>query len=1522
MSAYKKTSNQKTHYFHLETMEERILFSADAAFAVVDTAPVTAIDVALLDQASNEDLASQDVSYYLRKELVIVDSALPDADGLLAELNKLDDAKYDVVILNDTDDSISEIGNLLKGYNKLSAVHLLSHGASGEVQLGSESIDTMDLLARASDIASWRTALAPDADFLLYGCDVAADGEGRQFVDTFARLTGADVNASSDVTGATTKGGDWKLEYQRGKIESGIVVSQEIQSKYDATLAIHTVSSLNDAGAGTLREAITNSIAGDSIEFSVAGTISLNSELPSIVVQVIIDGSSAPGYADSPVITIDGTNLTTPTASGLVLDSGSDASIIKNVSIVNFPNHGISISDSSNHIIQSNYIGTDGTNNLGNGSAGISISSSSGITIGGDRDAGEGNVISGNDLGVDIEGANSSDNLVYGNDIGTNAVITAAIPNQTAGVKLSAGATFNQIGGIRSSGWGNTISGNGVGVILTGGATDYNQLFGNRIGVNYDNTIVIGNTGDGVQVLDASSNNLIGGPENGEGQTISGNVRGVYLSGAGTDNNLIQWSWIGVGNDGVTPGFGNSSYGVEITNGASYNTVGGVKGNTISGNAVGISINGVGTSFNQVKANNMGVDVTGAVAMPNEGAAIEITGAATSNTIGGDVYFGEGNVLSGNGDGIVINGVGTDDNNIEGNRIGIQATYTDPLGNTGDGVRVEAGASNNNIGHTIFGRGNFIGDNTNGVVISGAGTESNTILGNHIGSGFFGTEALGNSGHGILIENGASNTIIGDSIGRNYIVDNDVGIGITDGGTSNNTVLGNHIGVVRGSASALANTSFGIQISNSASGNTIGGSSIASAELNHISGNGVGIDIGGIGTNANIVKTNIIGLNGSTDGPMGNTTEGIRIHSGASSNIIGGDDSFEINIIGGNQTGVYIGGANTTNNEINWNFVGLNAAGDGAVGNTGSGIVIADGASNNSLGTQGIVVIGGNDIGLEISGSGTTGNTITQTVLGYDATFEGAIGNTNEGIKIHNQASSNVVDGVVSGFNSTGISISGANTDNNSVRNTSIGYSAVSTAVGGNSLHGVLISEGAQNNTIGGSSWASAGNTIIGNGTGVSIQGVGTNLNTVTANVIGTNDQSAGSLGNTAAGVEIVGGAALNDIGGSVAGLGNVISQNNIGIFISGSDDNKLHGNLIGTNIDGTAGLGNTQAGIEISGGSQGNAVGGSTSDSRNIISDNSDGVVLSGDGTSNNTLFNNYIGTNVTGDLALGNSAAGIRLDSGAEHNEIGGDKLSAEGNLISGNGIGIVFSGNGTSNNEAKGNLIGTTADGSGALGNLAQGILIDTGASHNIIGGSSDNGLGNVISANLNSGIFIDGAQTNNNDVFGNLIGTTADGDSALGNGLHGVQIVHAEFIQIGTATGSGMGNTISANSGDGIYLFGAHSAKIQSNYIGTSSDGISELGNAGFGVLVDEGSTDTLIGVVGSSGERNIISGNVLGGVKVDGANNSSTSTASNTISGNYIGTAADGLTPIGNGDTGVEVTGGAENTTVGGDRSAA
>jgi hypothetical protein len=200
------------------------------------------------------------------------------------------------------------------------------------------------------------------------------------------------------------------------------------------------------------------------------------------------------------------------------------------------------------------------------------------------------------------------------------------------------------------------------------------------------------------------------------------------------------------------------------------------------------------------------------------------------------------------------------------------------------------------------------------------------------------------------------------------------------------------------------------------------------------------------------------------------------------------------------------------------------------------------------------------------------------------------------------------------------------------------------------------------------------------------------------------------------------------------------------------------------------------------------------------------------------------YLGTDLTGTAAAGNSIGISILNSSS--NLIGG-QVPAEGNVISANVLdGILLQGAGSTANTIAFNEIGSSADGNSPLGNLNG---IDVQSSSNQIGSLSPGG-GNLIVANRNAGIAFKTAVARNNAVHGNRIGLAADGHTPLGNAFAGIDLLtDAGSEQIG-GTGPGDGNVIAFNGTTGVRVFSQHNSILSNSILGNRLAGI-DLEGAG-------------------------------------------------------------------------------------------
>ena len=129
----------------------------------------------------------------------------------------------EVVVLDARTDGLRQMADALSGRKNISAVHLISHGAQGALALGSLTLDSQALRGRGPDLARIREALGDEADLLLYGCEVGRGAEGQAFMALLAEATGAQVAASTNLTGDAGQGGDWLLEHRTGPLRSTVL---------------------------------------------------------------------------------------------------------------------------------------------------------------------------------------------------------------------------------------------------------------------------------------------------------------------------------------------------------------------------------------------------------------------------------------------------------------------------------------------------------------------------------------------------------------------------------------------------------------------------------------------------------------------------------------------------------------------------------------------------------------------------------------------------------------------------------------------------------------------------------------------------------------------------------------------------------------------------------------------------------------------------------------------------------------------------------------------------------------------------------------------------------------------------------------------------------------------------------------------------------------------------------------------------------------------------------------------------
>ena len=749
--------------------------------------------------------------------------------------------------------------------------------------------------------------------------------------------------------------------------------------------------------------------------------------------------------------------------------------------------------------------------------------------------------------------------------------------------------------------------------------------------------------GWGIRVIGADSTQIGGGFAALRNVIANSRDAGISIEG-GSKHTLIAGEYIGLDALGRPAGNGR---GIVVAGSDSTTIGGGPAGfrNFIANNqGIGISIEG-GSKHTLVTGNSIGIDAAGRSG--GNGTGIVVDGSE-STTIGGAVA-GFRNIIARNqGAGIVIQG-GSKHTLVTGNYVGVDAAG-DTAGN-GTGIAI-AGADSNTVGGALPLERNVISGNVHqGIVLQG-GSSSNTLLGNFIGTDTLGAQKMGNGGVGVFVVAAPNNTIGGTSAAaRNVIAGNTLG-GITIQTSNNTRVYGNYVGVSATGVAPLGNGKVGIAVKD-ATATLIGalppsttshaaaaaggcGSltpSPSSTPGNLISSNdSVGISISGKaarGTriSANYVGTDLTGLRG-----LGNGSDGIFVED-APDTWIGAGAPGSGNLVSDNgRAGIHVAGTDAADAFVQGNTVGTTYDGVLPLGNGRSGIYV-DGAPKVQVG--GVLAIlcnlvSGNGRSGALSGvivehAAAAGTRVQGNFVGVDRTGMKPLGNTGDGVQVKNTP-----DVLVGGANNPAT------------------HSMPRNIISANQQRGVSV-------------WGDSANHV-----------------SILGNYIGPNSSGNGPVGaittNQVAGVE-VDSAPRASIGDSTQATRNVISGNDVGVFILGppATETRVQNNYIGTTADGISALKNVDAGVVIYNaprnhiGFPGTLPGPPFG---NLIAGNDDlrwtgAVVLYGDSAFGNLVQGNLIGTQKDGKTAQPNRFNNVVIQQNANHNTIGGaDSLA--GNVI----------------------------------------------------------------------------------------------------------------------------------------------------------------------------------------------------------------------------------------------------------------
>lgn len=1169
---------------------------------------------------------------------------------------------------------------------------------------------------------------------------------------------------------------------------------------------------------------------------------------------------------------------------------------------------GIRLSSSSGNTIKGNYIGTGagGATAAGNGDNGLVLSASTNNTIGG-YIAGEGNLISGNDLGGLWLSTDSSNNAVLGNYIGTDVSGAAALPNGTvptdSGIRLDWGASSNYI-------YGNLIAGNaGDGIKADGsyGDTNFNTFSRNSM---YDNSgwgIALWSganqwmpapTLEAVGLTSASGLTLpnatvevfaTGAPDGsgaGEGRTYlasatadgSGRWTAFYnlteiatMTATATDRsgNTSQFSQntatsvepfvvITTANAGLGslrqcilnandhPGRDTITFNIppsmaSVESGYTYWSIKPTSPLPAITESVGIIASTQTSLWGNVNPYGPEVEIDGALAgdyadglgtssANPSGCTIEGLAINNFNDAGINLWGGTGHLVKGCYLGTDVTGAA-----IKGNFYGVVLEF-----NFIGGVPI----TYSRIGDGTAAGRNVISGNAYGVFF-GSAADSCEVTGNYIGTDASGASAVPNSVCGIYFVGVERYIRI-----VNNLVSGSGNIGISLGGGTSTEVLGNYFGLDATGLNPLPNTNCNIE---GGVGNRIGDGTAAGRNV--ISASNLGVLLG----NHASLKGNYIGTNanGEVGAGLGNTTGVMLINDGA---VVGPDNK----IAGNTGYGIFVPEWTpfyppATNEAVIGNYIGYNEADGIGIGPGGNYILVSrntmeannrlgislEAGSNNNI--QPPLIVGARNIGAQTTVVGTAAAGAVVEIFLADALPDLAGGEGR-------------------------VFLGSAEAD-----------------AGGNWI--ATVEGAAQGDMI------TATATLFGPSGGYTSQFSRNRLAMPKFIVYNTDDSGWGSLrqcildNNDDPGHAITFAIpteeAISESGvrfwriNVPAALPPLTGE--VRLMASTQPTSETYNNPHGPEIELRGPGGGAFDGLVIQAANC--SIEGLT------INGFNDGINLSGPAARQCAIFNNYIGTDVTGETAAGNFGTGVFLANGASNNRI-------SGNLVSGNENGISLYNENTKNNQVSGNIIGLDRTGTVSLGNFV-GMFVYDEASGNIVGGAGA-GEGNVISGNVQYGLDIESVHSAN-QVLGNYIGT---------NG-YGVYLGDASNQLIGNGTSGGR-NVISGNTNDGLSLFNNSSNnQILGNYIGCNADGTAALANNLNGVAIFDGSQNNRIGD-GTPGGRNVISGNVADGLRF-----SAVGTSNNSVAGNYFGTNAAGTALISNGLSNLVIAGGAANNRIGG-----
>jgi len=1062
---------------------------------------------------------------------------------------------------------------------------------------------------------------------------------------------------------------------------------------------------------------------------------------------------------------------------------------------------------------------------------------------------------------------------------------TSALPSLTTTMVLDAQtqpgwtqAPLVEINGASAAGVVATINIDAASTTVRGLVLNRSTGQGLRVTANGGNAVVQGNyIGTTASGLAASANTyegvkayganlLLGGTTAAQRNVISGNAFAQLKIDVGATANVIQGNYIGVGADGATKVANAQYFAVGLY--SSGHTVGGTAAG--AGNViVGAPSSGVylqGSSNNTIQGNYIGTNAAGATGLGNTAEGVALDATSANNLIGGSAA-GAGNVISGNGtSGVLTFG---SNNTVQGNIIGLNPAATTALPNGVYGVVVRAGATGTLVGGTATGAGNVISGNANhGVYILGNNT---TLQGNVIGTNAAGSTTVGNGGAGINTGSGITGTQIGGTAaGAGNVISGNTQQAIYLWGGST-TVEGNTIGLAPDGMAAVPNKSYNIGLGNGAVA-TIGGATSASRNL-IASSTSYGVMLTTNSTNAVTISNNWIGLARDGVTARGNAGHGVAVWTGSN------NASITNNVISANSVGVWIGSG--TGHVITGNLIGTDSTGTIAKGNSYSGVAISDGA---------VATVGGTTAGLAntIANNGAAGVLVANGGVAR-ITGNSIYANTGLGIDLVSNTMASMAapgDGVTAN--------DGAKTTGKS--NQLMDFPVITSAVVTSKQFTV---SGYVGSAAGQSAFAGATVEVFVAAADPSGYGEGkTYLGALTAD----------ANGNFSGTVTVTNGASIAPTDWLTATATDA-SGNTSEFALTVQPTFALVVNHNGDDADVTPGDGACTSAVDVNRCTlraaiqESNALAGKQMIMFALPNCPGAGCTIT-PASALPTITDAVI---INGQSQTGWVSAPLVEIKGSSAGAVGGLYLdvNAGGSIINGlviNGFaGNALKINSTAAVTVQGNYVGTNAAGSASGGNGSNGVMVNAGSGH-LIGGTGIS-QGNVISGNALRGIEL-AAGTSNITIQGNYVGTDATGAFAIANSYNGIHI-HDSTDDIVGGAGAAR-NVISGNVFNGIEIDGysstTHRVQVLGNYIGTNASGTAAIPNTGSGITLGNSSGNVIGGALGSTG--NLISGNLTTAVANGAGISLQNGSTSNTIKGNLIGLNAAGTAALANGGYGV------------------